>query len=187
MTGPVAHPLLVGRRRRKALRVLAGIGLMTAFVLITFAILIRFAGNWGVPYFDFTSERGSPCTNNLTGFVCTPVTLAEIEFHAEIDLPDDTRVVDGTYQATHDYQLEALLDVPPASADAALKALNETFGACLPDQPAPLNTEGLAKVCTMATLDAITESGEPASRLYVVGTGVRKDGSRPIFMTIRSR
>ena len=39
----------------------------------------------------------------------------------------------------------------------------------------------------MATVDAITESGEPASRLYVVGTGVRKDGSRPISMTIRSR
>ena len=39
----------------------------------------------------------------------------------------------------------------------------------------------------MATVDAITESGEPASRLYVVGTGVRKDGSRPIFLTIRSR
>ena len=39
----------------------------------------------------------------------------------------------------------------------------------------------------MATVDAFNESGEPASRLYVVGTGVREDGARPIFMTIRSR
>ena len=187
MTVLVTHPLLVGRRRRKALRVLAGIGMMAAFVLITFAILLRFAGPWGVPYFAFTSDRGSQCTNNFTGFVCTPITLAEVEFHAEIDLPDETRVVDGTYESTHDYRLEALLEVPPASADAGLKALNETFGPCLRDQPSPLNTEGVDKLCTMATVDAITEAGEPASRLYVVGTGLRKDGSRPVFMTIRSR
>ena len=187
MTVLVTHPLLVGRRRRKALRVLAGVGMMAAFVLVTFAILFRFAGPWGVPYFAFTSDRGSPCKNNLTGFVCTPITLAEVEFHAEIDLPDDTRVVDGTYQSTHDYQLEALLDVPPGSADAALKALNESFGPCLRSQPSPLDTEGVGKLCTMATVDAITESGEPASRLYMVGTGVRRDGSRPIYMTIRSR
>ena len=35
-----------------------------------------------------------------------------MEFYADLDLPDDTRVVEGTYQSTHDYQLDALLEVP---------------------------------------------------------------------------
>jgi len=187
MTALLTHPLLVGRRGQKALRVLAGIAMMAGFVLITFTVLLRFAGSWGVPYFDFTSERGSTCTNNFTGYVCSPTTLAEVEFHADIDLPDDTRVIEGTYQSTHDYRLEALLEVPPASADAALKSLIEAFGPCISSQPSPLDTDGLEQLCTMATLDAFNGSGEPASRLYVVGTGVRKDGSRPISMTIRSR
>ena len=187
MTALVTHPLLVGRRRQKAVRVLAGIAMMAGFVLITFAILARFAGPWGVPYFGFTSDRGSPCTNTFTGYECTPTTLAEVEFYAELDLPDDTRVVEGTYRSTHDYRLDARLEVPAGSADAALKALNEAFGPCLPSQPSPLDTKGLTQVCTMATVDAFSESGEPASRLYVVGTGVREDGTRPISMTIRSR
>jgi hypothetical protein len=187
MTALVTHPLLVGRRRRKAVRILAGIAMMAGFVLITFAILARFAGPWGVPYFDFTSERGSSCTNNFTGYVCSPTTLAEVEFHADLDLPDDTRVLAGTYESTHDYRLEALLEVPPASSAAALKSLNEAFGPCIPSQPSPLPTAGLGQICTMATVDAVSESGEPASRLYVVGTGVRKDGTRPVSMTIRSR
>ena len=186
LTALVTHPLLVGRRRRKALRVLAGIAMMAGFVLIAFAVLFRFAGPWGVPYFGFTSERGSPCVNNFTGYVCEPTTLAEVEFYADLDLPDDTRVIRGTYRSTHDYELDAQLEVPPGSADAALKSLNEAFGPCV-RQPSPLNTSGLTRVCTMATVDAITESGEPASRLYVVGTGVRKDGTRPISITIRSR
>jgi hypothetical protein len=187
MAALVAHSLLVGRRRQKAMRVLAGIAMMAGFVLIAFAILFRFAGPWGVPYFGFTSDRGSSCTNNFTGYVCTPTTLAEVEFYAELDLPDDTRVVEGTYRSTHDYQLDALLEVPAAGADAALKSLNEAFGPCLGSHPSPLNTRGVQQLCTMATVDAFNESGEPASRLYVVGTGVREDGSRPISMTIRSR
>ena len=102
-----------------------------------------------------------------------------MEFYADLDLPDDTRVVEGVYRSTHDYQLDALLEVPAASAPAALKSLNEAFGPCVRSQPSPLNTEGVTSLCTMATVDAITETGEPASRLYVVGTGVRKDGIPP--------
>ena len=161
--------------------------MMTGFVLIVFAVLTRFAGSWGVPYFSFTSERGSECTNNFTGYVCTPITLAEVNFYADLRLPANTKVVSGTYRSTHDYQLEALLEVPAAGAAAALENLNEGFGRCLPRQPSPLDTKGLDELCTMATLDAYTVGQEPASRLYVVGTGVRAVGSRPIRMTIRSR
>ena len=114
---------------------------MAGFVLITLAILTRYAGAWGVPYFRFTSERGSECTNNFTGYVCSPITLAEVEFYADLDLPDDTEVVSGTYRSTHDYHLEAQLEVPAASAAAALKSLSTAFGRCLPNQPSPLNTK----------------------------------------------
>ena len=169
------------------MRILGGVVLMAGFVLVLLAILTRFAGAWGVPYFTFTSERGSQCTNNFTGFVCTPITLAEVEFYADLDLPNDTEVVSGTYRSTHDYQLNATLQVPAASAAAALKALNTAFGRCVPNQPSPLSTSGLTQVCVMANLDAVTGGGEPASRLYVVGTGVRKDGWRPIALTIKSR
>jgi hypothetical protein len=177
----------VARQRLKPLRVLGGVALMAGFVLIVLAILTHYAGAWGVPYFTFTSERGSTCTNNFTGYMCTPITLAEVEFYADIDLPDDTRVVSGTYQSTHDYHLEAVLEVPAASAAAALKTLNTAFGRCLPDQFSPLNTRGLTKVCVMANLDAFTEAEEPASRLYNVGTGIRKNGDRPIALSIKSR
>ena len=177
----------VVRQRLKPLRVLGGMALMAGFVLIVLAILTRFAGAWGVPYFGFRSERGSECMNNFTGYVCSPITLAEVEFYAELDLPDDTQVVNGIYRSTHDYQLEAQLEAPAASADAAWRSIGMAFGRCVPNQPSSLNTQGLTKVCVMANLDAFTEGGEPDSRLYVVGTGVRKDGSRPIALSIKSR
>ena len=44
----------------------------------------------------------------------------------------------------------------------------------------------LAEIRT-ADAGSYTVGQEPASRLYVVGTGVRADGSRPIRLTIRSR
>jgi hypothetical protein len=161
--------------------------MMASFVLIVLAILTHYAGAWGVPYFSFTSERGSKCTNNLTGYICSPLTLAEVEFYADLDLPEDTKVVSGTYRSTHDYQLEAVLEVPASSAAGALKTLVTAFGRCMPDQPSSLNATGLTRVCVMANLDTLTEGGEPASRLYVVGTGLRKDGNRPIALSIKSR
>ena len=161
--------------------------MMAGFVLIVLAILTHYAGAWGVPYFTFTSERGSTCTNDFTGYTCSPLTLAEVEFYADLNLPDDTKVVSGNYRSTHDYRLEAVLEVPAASAAAALKSLMTAFGPCRPDQPSPLNTTGLTKVCVMANQDTLTEGGEPASRLYVVGTGLRKNGNRPIALSIKSR
>jgi hypothetical protein len=161
--------------------------MMAGFVAVALAILMHFAGAWGVPYFSFTSERGSRCTNDFTGYTCSPLTLAEVEFYADLDLPDDTVVVSGRYRSTHDYLLEAVLEVPAASAAAALKTVTTAFGACKPNQPSSLNTTGLTSVCVMSNLDTFTEGGEPASRLYVVGTGLRKDGKRPIALSIKSR
>ena len=39
----------------------------------------------------------------------------------------------------------------------------------------------------MTNNDAVSENGEPASRIYTIGTGVREDGSRPIMLSIKSR
>ena len=160
---------------------------MAGFVLVVFVILARYAGAWGVPYFSFTTERGSTCKNTFTGYICTPITLAEVEFFGEFDLPDNTTVVQGSYRSTHDYVLEAVLEVPRASSGAALKSLNSNFGRCVKGQPSPLNTAGLTNVCVLATDDTIQESGEPASRIYSIGTGVRKDGARAIALLIKSR
>ena len=177
----------VRSRGRKALRVLAGVALMSAFVLIALGVLTRYAGAWGVPYFDFTSARGSSCTNTLTGYVCEPLNLADVEFYGDVDLPADTRVLTAHYRSTHDYELVAELTVPATSGAAALKALNESFGPCQKEQVAPLDTRGLSGICVMNNDDALTETGEPDSRLFSVGTGLRKDGTRVIGLQIRSR
>jgi hypothetical protein len=42
-------------------------------------------------------------------------------------------------------------------------------------------------VCVLANDDTHGTTVEPSSRLYLVGTGLRKDGSMPIVLTMRSR
>jgi len=177
----------VATKPKKALRVLAGIAAMLAFVAVVLLVLVRQAGNWGVPYFSFTSAHGSPCTNDFTGYTCEPLTLADVEFFGDVDLPDDTAVLAGSYRSTHDYRLTAELAVPPASSDAALEELHEAFGPCRKGVSTPLPSKGLTSRCAMASEDGTDESREPASRIYVVGTGLRKDGSRVIALNIRSR
>ena len=174
-------------RQPKAMRVIAGTMMMAAFVIIAFAIITRYAGGWGVPYFSFTTERGSSCKNNLTGYTCTPLTVADIEFFGDVDLPGDAVVRQSKYVSTHDFALDAQLQVPRKSAAAALKGLNDAYGACQADHPSPLDTRNLTGVCVLANDDAVTRSGEASSRLYVVGTGVRKDGVRVISLAVKSR
>lgn len=174
-------------RGRRAQRVLVGLMLMAGFVIVALTMVVRHAGGWGVPYFTFRTDRGSSCVNNFTGYVCSPTNLADVEYFGDIDLPDDTRVLTGTYTSTHDYQLESNLEVPARSQAKALKALTEAFGRCIPDHPSPISTRGLTQVCVLANDGSVIESGEPAPRLYTVGTGLRKDGTRLIGLSIRSR
>jgi hypothetical protein len=162
--------------------------LMSAFVMVLWALLTSRAGAWGVPYFSFETERGSSCTNNLTGYTCQPVTLADVQFYGDVTLPADTLVVKSRYHATHDFQIEASLLAPAKSAPAALAGLHESFGPCQANHPAPMPTAGLTGVCVLANDDAtITRDSDTSSRLYVVGTALRADGSRLIVMTIQSR
>ena len=167
--------------------VLGGTALMLAFVAVVLLLLVRQAGQWGVPYFSFTSAHGSPCRNDLIGYTCTPLTLADIEFFGDVNLPNDATVVSGRYRATHDYQLDAQVKVPARSAASALKRLTTAYGRCGPTRPV-LPMTGLRQVCVMATDDGASPTGEqPSSRIYSVATGVSKDGSRLVNLTVRSR
>lgn len=168
-------------------RVLTGTMLMAAFVMIALALITRYAGGWGVPYFSFTTERGSACKNDLTGYTCHPVTLPDVKFYGDVELPNDTRVVNSTYRSTHDYKLDASMLVPAGSAAAALAGLHDSFGSCQPRHLAPMPTAGLTAVCVMANDDAITNDAETSSRLFTVGTGLRANGTRTIVLSVKSR
>jgi hypothetical protein len=183
----VGHPSFVGRRRSKAARVLGGSLLMVGSVLIALAILVRFAGDWGVPYFSFTTDRGSVCRNDLVGYTCTRVTVADINFYADVDLPAQTQVVEARYHATHDYQLDANLAVPRAQSGAALKVLRKSYGRCQPGHPSLLDGSGVKSLCVMANDEAGAMATSETSRVFVVATGVTSAGVRRIVMTVKSR
>ncbi len=183
----VRHPGRVADRQPKAMRIIVGVMLMAAFFLITFGLITRYAGSWGVPFFSYTSERGSTCTNTMTGYTCDPLTLADVEFYTGVDLPGDTRVVQGSYTATHDYTLLASLRMSAKSQAAGLKALQQEFGGCQRDHPPPISTTGLSAFCVLANDNGALRTGEPPGSLYVVGTGVAKNGTRVVSITIRSR
>jgi hypothetical protein len=177
----------VAEKQPKAMRVIVGVMLMAAFFLITFGLLTRYAGSWGVPYFSYTSDRGSTCTNSFTGYTCEPLTLADVEFYLGTDLPNDTRVDAAAYTATHDYTLTANLRMTARSQAAGLKALQSEYGSCQPDHPSPIPTTGLSQFCVLSNDSGVTRSGEPPSSLYVIGTGVAKNGTRVVSVTLRSR
>ena len=161
--------------------------LMAAFVMVAWALVTRYAGTWGVPYFSFKTERGSTCKNNLIGYTCSPMTLSDLEFYADVDLPNTTRVITSTYRSTHDYQLTAQLAVPRANAVEALQGLTASFGGCQKDRPPPMNTAGMTAICVMTNDDAVTRGVDTSSRLYNVGTAIRKDGVRVVYLSVKSR
>ena len=166
---------------------LGGIALMALVVGVALLVLAREAGGWGVPYFSFTSAHGSPCRNDLVGYTCTSLTLDDVEFFGDVDLPAGTRVVTSRYHATHDYDLRARLEVPSTAAATALKRVRSAYGHCRADARPPAPTTGLTGVCVILTGDGSDESGELPSRIVNVATGLRPDGVRVVDLAIRSR
>lgn len=160
---------------------------MLAFVAIILGVVGHYAGSWGVPYFSFETERGSTCKNTMTGYTCEQLTLEDVEWYGEVQLPDDTVVKQATYTATHDFEMAALLEMPKASSGQGLKELNKAYGKCQPDHFTNLDTKGLSKLCVMANDQQVTQGGAPSSKIYNVGTGVRKDGVRVVNLSIESR
>lgn len=178
------------RRRakaRKAVKVAIFCVTLVLCVMLALLILARFAGGWGVPYFSMTTERGSHCVNTFTGFDCQALTLGDVDYFGDLDLPPDTTVVSSHYVQTHDYALDAVLEVPPASGNAALAALKDTFGSCVKDHTSPLTESHLTSVCILANDQVTTQTGVPDSRVFVVGTALRPDKTRVINLSVRSR
>jgi hypothetical protein len=176
--------------RHRAGRILIGIGVMIIVTVLPFVILSRFAGGWGVPFFSFTTDRGSLCTNDLTGYHCDRLTVADIRWWGDISLPDGTEVVSSHYKSTHNFTLDAVVEVPAADAAQTYTDLRRTFGNCIPDHPSALDTTGLKDICVMANdaSDGMNGSGPMRDTLYEVGTGVRTtDGVRVIALHEESR
>jgi len=176
-------------QRHRGRRILLGIAIMIVIAAIPFVILSRYAGGWGVPYFTFTTDRGSTCTNDFTGYHCDDVSVADIEWWGDIDLPDSTVVASSHYKATHDFTLDAVVWVAKADVKHTYASVNKTFGGCLAEHPTRLDTEGLRSVCVRAN-DA-SDSSDPddpfADTLYEITTGVRKDGTMVIGIHEESR
>jgi hypothetical protein len=172
---------------RKAVNIVLFCVTLVLAVIVALLILGRFAGGWGIPYFSMTTDRGSRCVNTFTGFECPSLTLGDIGYFGDVELPADTRVVSSHYRSTHDYQLEAVLEIPPASAPGGLKALQDSFGKCVRNHPNPLTEPKLNSICILANDQDTTETGIPDSRVYVVATALRADKTRVVNLSVRSR
>ena len=160
---------------------------MAALVAIAAALALGSAGSLGVPYFSFTADGGSHCRNNLAGFTCEPLTRKDLQFYADVQLPADTKIIRASYTETHDYSLSALLEIPRESAAAANKSLVAAFGkTCIPEHYTALDPTGLSHLCVRANDDTVT-SGTPSGSLYIVTSGVARDGTMVIEMEIKSR
>jgi hypothetical protein len=186
----VSAPPLVLRRRsklRKAVNIALFCITLVLAVIVALLILARFAGGWGVPYFSTTTDRGSRCVNTFTGFDCPSLTAADIGYFGDVELPPGTQVVSSHYHSTHDYQLEAVLEIPPASASDGLKALEDSYGKCVKNHPSPLTEPGLKSLCILANDQDTTETGVPDSRVFVVATALRADKTRVVNLSVRSR
>lgn len=159
---------------------------MALFVAVAWWLVTRFAGGWGIPYFSFTTDNGSSCTNTWGGYRCTQVTPADFAVYTGQPLPPGTTIVSATYVATHDYSLDAVLRTDAQQADAALKQLHSTYGECR-NGPIPPELTDAKNVCRMANQDDTTDSGVPSPRIYSVTTGQAKDGQLITVVHIQSR
>lgn len=161
---------------------------MIVLAAIPFLILSRYAGGWGVPFFSFETDRGSTCTNDIAGYHCDDVTVEDIRWWGDVEVPTSATVLSSHYQATHDFTLDAVLSVPKQDAAGTLAGINKTFGACQAGHPTQLDTTGLAKVCIRANDVTTSDSAATFSdTLYEVSTGTRKDGTLVISIHEESR
>jgi len=180
---------MAARRRHRAARILIGIAIMIIVAATPFVILSRYAGGWGVPYFSFVTDRGTTCVNDFTGYHCDDLTRADIEWWGDIDLPEGTKLISSHYKSTHDFTLDALVEIPVAKQKHTLRTLDKAFGPCIADHPTRLETKGLKKICVRAN-DASAESdssGPLADTLYEVTSGFRKNGAMLVNIHEESR
>jgi|GEM_PF-1149021 len=178
-----AHPHL-----RKAGRVLVGIAAMTLVIVAALMILTVNAGRWGVPYFSFTTDRGTQCTNTWGGYRCTNLTVADYNHWSDFALPDGTQLVKSSYTKNNaDFQIDAQLRTDAQHAEAVGKALLSRYGACQKSGARPVELVGYTDVCLVnSDLTRGTQSSS-LSRKWMVATGVAPDGSRLTVLSFGSR
>ncbi|MBO0812517.1 MAG: hypothetical protein J2P23_10790 [Microlunatus sp.] len=180
---------MAGQRRHRAGRILIGIGIMIVVAATPFLILSRYAGGWGVPYFTFTTSRGSTCTNDFTGYHCDDLTLADVEWWGDVDFPAHTVVVSSHYKSTNEFTLDAELEIPAAAEKSTAAKLTKIFGGCVQDHPTTLNTDGLTKMCVRANdaSDPMLADKPMSNTLYVVTTAYRHGGGMVVGLHEASR
>lgn len=177
-----AHPHL-----RKAARVLIGTALMLLVVLVALGILMLNAGRWGVPYFSFTTDRGSRCTNTWTGYHCENITVADYNRWSDFALPDGTMLMKSSYtKDNNDFTIEAQLRTDAAHAEAVGLALVARYGACHSDGVRPIELVGYDQICLINSDHQRGTQTSSLSRKWVIATGVAKDGSRLTVLSFGS-
>jgi hypothetical protein len=164
----------VAERRHRAGRILIGIGIMIILAATPFVILSHYAGRWGVPYFTFTTDRGTTCTNDFTGYHCDHLTVSDITWWGDIRLPPGTRVVSSYYKSTHNFRLDAVVEIPSDQVGWTINTLRQSFGTCVPGHPTQTATEDLTSKCVRANDASDDESSRLPDTLYEITTGYNK-------------
>lgn len=186
-----AHPHLGElheQRSRRRRRTWIGVALMFAALIAAAVFIVVNAGRWGVPMFPFTNAYGSQCRNDWLGHTCTRLTMADIERHLAVDIPDEATILSSRWKQTHDYALTARLSYPQAVAREGWDALGEKYGACQQDLPSPLSTvPDLSGTCVMTNEGGGELGGTPSPQIWRIATATQADGDTMVDIHLRSR
>lgn len=184
------HALLPKESRRipKPVRVLIGITLMIALVAGGLAYLGSRAGEWGVPYFSFTTAHGTDCTNTWTGYTCADVTQADFEEWADLKIPEGTTLVTAKYTKNNaDFEVVSELRTDAKHAKPFGEALAKKYGQCQGAGYQPAELKDHKDVCLVNSVLARGTQEAPLTRRWMLATGVDADGSRLTLLTFASR
>lgn len=193
MEGMAEHPHLdelIRTKRYRKLKVITGITGIAVVVLFLWLILSGLAGRWGVPGFAFTNDYGSDCKNNLTGYTCSPMTLADIEQATGFDLPEDAEVQSSLLTMPNDeVQAQILLTAQQAEEIAVHDRLQQNYGDCSPLAASPLNSiPGLTDLCVRTNMGVtVTEAEQATTKLWRVSVANTPEGNVLVDFDIRNR
>ncbi|WP_133753701.1 hypothetical protein ACF3NT_03650 [Naumannella halotolerans] len=177
--GHLAARKLEQRQRRR--RNLITLAVIAALAVAAVLGALHLASRLGVPGFSYTNEYGSRCTNGFIGHDCDPITVAELNLHAETDFPEDVELLESSFENGQDWRVRALLRVPAAEVEQTTAMLDERFGECeeldpdtaLQDIPAGDYTE----ICRDRSSGMFDDEGERVESFHEVVRAVVADGS----------
>lgn len=174
------------RARRK--RVLTGVGIMTACVLVAWLVIYFNAGKWGVPGFGFKNEYGSRCKNQLVGHLCSPITAKEVTARSGVTIPESAELLQGSWAGAPAYELEARVAFPADMNQSLTEELKQKFGDCQQHAATPLyQVPGLKDHCIRTHEGKAPVEGRPSPHLWNVASAVQPDGRMVVHFSIRAR